>query len=242
MPPLLIALLFGAPGLKLLALWRRTRNAPEGFLAGFFLSLAVAAPVRLYQADHPELGAGVSFAASLISLCGLPASVCFLNLFTWRVFRPSSRAARAWVRVAFFLFAMPSVYQIASGEMHNMSHPVAILGNAFAILPFSWAFIECLSFYRRMRKQAAFGIGDPVVSNRFLLWSIWTGVFVVLPFISLAMRMMLTSGELTAGSLDGASSYLGLFVAVSLVGFASIWLSFFPPAAYVARLRHSATK
>jgi hypothetical protein len=81
-PVLLIALLFGAPGLKLLALWRRTRSAPEGFLAGFFLSLSVAAPLRFYQAGHPELGTGVSLAASLISLCGLPASVCFLNLFT----------------------------------------------------------------------------------------------------------------------------------------------------------------
>jgi hypothetical protein len=137
---------------------------------------------------------------------------------------------------------MPSVYQIANGEMHNMSHPVAILGNAFAILPFSWAFIECLSFYRRMRKQAAFGIGDPVVSNRFLLWSVWTGVFTVLPFVALTLRLMLASGEMALGSLDAGNFHLRLFIVVCMVGFASIWLSFFPPAAYVAYLRRSAAK
>jgi hypothetical protein len=42
--------------------------------------------------------------------------------------------------------------------------------------------------------------------------------------------------------MDAASFHLQLFIVVCMVGFASIWLSFFPPAAYVARLRGSAAK
>ncbi len=99
-----------------------------------------------------------------------------------------------------------------------------------------WAFVECVSCYRRMRLQANMGLGDPLVRNRFLLWSIWTGSFLRLPIMAVAVRAWIMATT-PAGAQPEAPVLLMLFVRsivvmCALVAACSMWLSFFPPSRY----------
>ena len=51
---LVIMLVFGTPGVRLLGLWRRTGERPEGLLAIFFLGFALGIPASLYSITHRD--------------------------------------------------------------------------------------------------------------------------------------------------------------------------------------------
>jgi hypothetical protein len=94
-----------------------------------------------------------------------------------------------------------------------------------------WTAAESFAYYTRMRKRVALGLGDRLVSNRFLLWglaslttagSIW---FVNVPG-------MLGADLEASGGSQLAESCLLVTGALGTATVGIYWLTFFPPAWY----------
>ena len=93
-----------------------------------------------------------------------------------------------------------------------------------------------------MRRRCALGMANPVVANRFLLWSLWTGALALQGTAQLALRVGLWAtgvGDIVGSVGDPGGLWLPALALIkaniALVGpvaAVSVWLSFSPPAAY----------
>jgi len=106
-----------------------------------------------------------------------------------------------------------------------------ILTRSFSLL---WLFLESAAYAQRMRRRARLGLGDPIVANRFTLWSIWTGALACIPLFVLTLRVLgvlvePVPGEPLPGSVRAILLVLGSAGAAAL---GAGWLAFFPPASY----------
>ena len=114
-------------------------------------------------------------------------------------------------------------------------------------LVFGWAFVESFRYYIMMRRRVALGLAEPVVTNRFLLWTLWTAGLTILPLVVTAVRAVqlahfgasdpasgLVFSEEAAWSLAVVRSTV---MGVGPVIIAALWLSFFPPRSYVGWVR-----
>ena len=135
------------------------------------------------------------------------------------------------------------VWVVASVGALREAHPSVIAANVVRGLAFPWACFESLRYWLRMRRRLALGLADPVVTNRFALWSLWTGVLAALPIVVLAARAAAYGavGDERAEVLRAVLPIVRLTILMGVTtAFVCIWLSFFPPRAWVARLRAKA--
>jgi hypothetical protein len=104
--------------------------------------------------------------------------------------------------------------------------------------PYLWVFAESLAYHRRMRRRLRVGLVDPVTTNRFLLFAIWTGGVVAITLLGLlgAALAQLEGGLPGGQELFSDPAILALTRAVTLPVAISIWLAFFPPSRYCAWL------
>jgi len=239
-----VAALFATPGIRLLRLRLRNGSGLEGWLSVFFLGLAVGAPLRLYLAGNLVVSVESLRVLSGVAIVGLTTAAAALTVFTQRVFRPNSGIAKLWSGVTICVFGATCLGLFATDQMANQTHPLSIFANSWAISAFAWTFFECARYYIRMRRKAQVGLGDPVVQNRFLLWSIWTGSFVLLPIVILAIKIFLVANT-APGEPIVAPPGLMTFIQVTVLlcsssMLVSIWLSFFAPQAYLVHIRSKA--
>jgi hypothetical protein len=240
-----IACMFATPGIRLLRLRLSNRAGPEGWLSVFFLGLAIGAPLRLQLAGASDVSAEWMRILSGVAVVALTTSAASLTGFTWRVFRPDSGIAKLWSGLTICVFCAACLGLFVTGQTANQTHPLSMLANAWAISAFAWTFFECVNYYTRMRRQAQIGLGDPVVQNRFLLWSIWTGSLVALPIVILAVKVMLLAdtapGEQVMAPVGVMTFVRAVVLICSSSMLVSIWLSFFAPQAYLVRIRGEAS-
>ena len=248
--PMLVFLLLVAPGIRLLTLALRTRERPELWGGLYFLGASIGLSLRVLGSSlfltQPELAdklntiGHVSFAGGTMAM----------TLFTLHVFRRESAGAKLFAALTTFaIFATSAVTLI--GGYASIENSYSMVATNFArLIPTLWAFTESLAYYGSMRRRHSLGLADPVVVNRFLLWSIWTGAVTLLPLASLALRTsaILTFGsEATSGGTNAhvlsimLTAIRILFVVVAPIAALTLSLSFFPPAFYIARIRARAT-
>jgi hypothetical protein len=239
-----MSLVMAIPALRLIALWRRTRLAPEGFLALFFLGFGLGIPLRLALIRNTAISPDWLETLNACAMVCMLAAVVGLILFTRNVFRPSAAGARAFCGFVIAICIGCIGVMAWDGAFADKLHPAAMVANISVLPAFWWAFIECASHYRKMRRQAQLGMGDPLVRNRFLLWSLWTGAFSILPTFTLGLKLVLlavTPEGQTPIPPPGVLMFTKLLALACLTtAGTSIWLSFFPPEAYAARIRGSA--
>jgi hypothetical protein len=98
---------------------------------------------------------------------------------------------------------------------------------------FAWTGVESLHQYRMARRRLALGLSDPVVANRFLLWSVVGFSMTAVIGASLALHLQ---------GLGIMASPLALFVVLfgAGVGTGFMLLGFLPPAAYLRLVRRRA--
>jgi hypothetical protein len=211
----------------------QTRKAPE-LLAGLYLAAvppAVSLVIRLDRfGDARE-------AVAIIAYLGLAVGGAALSLFTWKTFRPHAAWAR-WLGIALaVVIAGGMVVEVLRGRADEGTRGVLLQLPSW--ISSIWLFSESLHHYMLMRRRRSLGLIDPVVANRFLLFVIWTGPFVLLPLFTIGMTLV--SGE--ALQLAQSPAYRAFVRFNGLVMFGGIWLSFFPPRAYQRwiRARHGAT-
>jgi hypothetical protein len=225
-------------GVRLLWLGQRTKALPERSVGlallliggiGYPLAVASGTPGLV----DPVTGVRMMTFGTFVIDVGFIGIV----LFTWSVFRRDVGWARALVGV---LAAAYVVHAVATAiAASRMTHPSQLMSDHVALtlagqvlntIAFGWTAFEAYRYWFMLRRRAAIGLGDPVTTNRFLLWAM------------AATASLLTnaiSWWVLANGIDFFAS-AGVQVAIGLLSVASCssqYLAFLPPKAYVARLQ-----
>ena len=164
-------------GVRLLALWWRTRELPEllmgiGVLGigpvGFGLMMV---GVGLMDSD-PALG-NAAFAGGTISSA---AGVIAKAVFNWRVYRKRSPLAIA-AALAIAGSLMVLGLHVMDGRWVSTGTLVwdGLLRSSAQVGCLLWGATESLLYWQKMKKRQRLGLADAVVVNRFLMWGIGAG-------------------------------------------------------------------
>jgi hypothetical protein len=217
-----------AVGVRLLLLWRRTRQLPElligiGVLGigpvGFGLSIAGA----LLLGRRPELAVLLLGTASLAASVGVVAKLTF----NWRVYHPGAAAARGATAAGALVLAICFALKFRQGFAHVLVVDPVYYARIFVqIGALLWGAGEALRYHAMMRRRVRIGIADPVVANRFLLWGIGAGAAGVGSLIGTVAQLATGVSVGDAGWVTVSSSLHGLVSAIAL------WLAFLPPQAW----------
>jgi hypothetical protein len=148
-------------------------------------------------------------------------------LFNWRVFRPLSTRARAWVFATALLYGVGFGLEAGTTGFADPLRPGpgGTLNSMLCTANLLWGATESLLYYAQMRRRLRLGLADPLVTHRFLLWGLGIGAAGVGSLISVAVQQAsgLAMSELPALTLS--NSTFGLAAAVLM------WIAFLPPAA-----------
>lgn len=221
-------------GIRLILLARRTRQLPELCVGvamlcfgPFGYGLVLAA--RLL----PDLPRGAAVSLSLAGLTGVSLGAAALLLFAWRVFRPHEAWARAASLAGFALLSISSLADALGRALVSLEGVGVWLWLAFATrtLPLVWIVLESLRYYQTMRRRSALGLADPVVGEGFLLW----GLGAVCATLSAVCAIV--TRAVTGLSVMRMPEMVLPISLLSLTAVVTIWLAFFPPAAYLRALR-----
>jgi hypothetical protein len=218
-----------AIGVRLLALAAQTRRSPELLIGLGILGIGPAgmgcmigaAGLHAAQSGLARPLAG----AAVLAIAGGSLASC---LFNWRVFRPESTRARAWVFATALLYGVGFGLEAGTTGFADPLRPGSgtTLTSALCTLNLLWGAAESLRYHALMRRRLRLGLADPLVTNRFLLWGLGIGSAGVGSVISLCVQQAsgLTMSELPALTLS--NSLFGLCAAVLM------WVAFVPPAAW----------
>lgn len=221
-------------------------GAPEFWLGCFFLfyhASATALSTALYSGwARPELALsdqvaslvhGVYYAASIMG------SVGFI-FFTWLAFRRHELWARglAWGLALGMLVGAALLGWLEHFEVRVTNGAGYWIVLSMKSFGFAWLCTESWQRWRMSHRRLALGLADPLVSNRFLLISIWSAVTMVLswsdPLARLWYVWLTGSGtvwvpELGRPIIAWVVTFASTFL--SLSG-ALLMLSFFPSERY----------
>ena len=229
--------------LRLLLLWRRTREWPELLIGGGMLLLPlVGLPCMVAAGIGSSRAADVNLVFLAAGLTAIGASITMLLSFTWRAFRPASPGAACFalgggllgfVVCALFFQSIASAPADAVPREAYAPHTLQ-LRLVFQIW-YVWTAFEALLEWRRARRRLALGLSDPVVVNRFALWGAMGFSLAFNGIVALIME---------AQGLNQMRDALPAFWLAlhGLVASTLMFLTFVPPAAYLdwVRARHAA--
>ena len=154
---------------------RRQGGVPE-LLLGASLGLdGVEWLLWVLAMETPAAGTPLGNYLGAACRAGIVAHNICLLVFTWYVFRRHSRAALGLV-VCVSLVAVGSLFVgVALGDwLGYASERIWIWLEVGALhVAYAWTLGESGLQYARMRRRLAHGLGDALVTNRLLLWSVY---------------------------------------------------------------------
>ncbi len=221
----------GVVGCRLLMLARRTRQVPERLLGlSLLLGGTLGGPLEgaalAGREDFaPAIVGGMLVTGKLFTM----VAVALQCIFVWRVFRPSE----AW---APWLFALIIALPIAafggslaggmasSGEIPFLWFWVEQIGRVGASC---WLVADGARYHGMMRRRLALGLADPLVTNRFLLWTL-AGVAAIVFMLTAVPPMFLDPHRHELLLIVDLFVFSVAGVAVSVL----YLLAFLPPMAY----------
>lgn len=225
----------GVVGVRLLMLARRTRQLPELCFGISFLSLGVvgyplsiaARKAAIAGASVPELLPTALFFQDLASLA--------MFIATWQTFRPMERwpGQVIWAGVAVFGASLFGDSMMAGTWVFRDGGVWYELGFWARASAYAWAAAEAGRYYGTMRRRLKFGLADPVVTDRFRLWTI-SSCAISAAFLIFYLGRLWAENVATSVPVLAATSVAGLVAGVT------VWLAFLPPAGYVQRMRSRA--
>lgn len=220
-------------GVRVLALWLRTRKLPELLLAiavlciGFLAFAVGTAGKLLLDADYGARG-GLTILGLSIEYIGSGA----LLVFAWRVFRPDARWATALAIAFGLVIAAALTGELASGEYMRyadsqpMRGPFVPLGLTARGLGPSWMAIECFIYHSMLRRRLRLGLAERLVVHRVALWGTGIGAAALGFWVSITHRLVYGLGlREHVWAISGVS----VLATISAV---CIGVAFFPPRAY----------
>jgi len=226
-------------GTRMLLLARETRALPEITLGlALLLVCGVGYPVTVAnQALRESLAPGLSYSLTVISMLCINAAFALVFVFTWKVFRP----AAAWARNVALLAVVCLAADLAGilWRIDGSMGPAEVISSlkwlgVFDLVVvgagYAWTAAESFHYRSKLVRRLVLGLGDPVVSNRFVLWGCF-GVFSGAGSISIAILLWLGVDVAMEAAGTLAISVTGIGQAVCL------YLAFMPPKAYLARIQ-----
>ena len=250
---LLLSLLIG---IQLLLRMRRHGPAPETALAAYFLFaafLGACVNIGVYGSMADDgLSIPSAIAARLLATGVLLNGVGALGvyLFTWLTFRPDRRWARALVASAAAVLALGFVVQALTEGFAIVVFPGLgyWIGRLGFVFPFAWIAVESFRYHRILRRRLRLGLAEPVVTNRFLLWGVWstaTAVNAASDLVACGMYYAMT-GETSVIIVEAVAPIIVATVAVTsavgTVAAATLLLTFFPTHGYRRWVERRATR
>lgn len=229
-------------GGRLLARALRTGQLPEGLLAVHFLLCCSASYVLLSAGlvlSREARFAGSAAVPALIGAGQLGSVIGVLagGAFNWRVFRPEARWAAGLVLGLALAMLLGLIGNARSdGFATGTRDPWYWLLYASYAVTAVWVAIEPLSYWLLVRRRLHLGLGDPVLVNRFLLWSVGS-------LCRVGMLLVGAAAATTDVTIDGGWGGALVLTATALLGLGvagAYWLTFFPSAAYLRRVRGAA--
>ena len=218
-------------GCRMVMLARRTRQLPELLLGSALLLGGVLGGPLEAAAVAIQSETGHAIAGKLLlggKIAGLGAVTC-QAIFICLVFRPKERWAGAVVAM---LFALPCAAIFGYGA-HGAFSAEAIpwtwfwIDLAARIAGSTWLVIEGANYYGMMKRRLRLGLAEPLVTNRFLLWTL-AGLLAIVMLLTSVPPMLLDSvTNPTLLTLD--------LVVFSLAGVgvsALYFLTFLPPEGF----------
>jgi hypothetical protein len=216
-------------GLRLLSLWRRTRELPELLIGIGVLGIG---PVgfgclmmgQVLQASWPHLARTLVAAGMLAASTGVVAKY----VFNWRVYHPDSGKLKllAWAAgLTLVGTVIHAGWTTGFTDVSSIDVSYA-LRQSLQVGCLLWGSFEALRYWVMMRKRVRLGLADPVVANRFLMWGIGAGAAGWGSFIGSAAQAIVGVPGLQIPWVTVSSSLHGLVAAVALS------LAFLPPEAY----------
>jgi hypothetical protein len=234
---LLIGVVTFVVGVRLLLVARRTRQIPEfafgvAFLGGSVGSALAQIGQRLLWND----AGGIATLMNSVCFALVILSTIALLVCTWRIFRPDRAWARGLCIAGSMLACAILPIRLASGELSTavIDSPAMLGYFTLRIALFSWTTFEAIHYHALLRRRAALGLADPVVTQQILFWGIASA-----------------STLLISATIAGSTFVLGVHpieyqpttIAITLfalVTSATIWCAFFPPEALRRRIEASA--
>ncbi len=228
-------------GVRMLALAARTREVPEWALgANLVLVMGVAYPGMILL--ESDLGWSLGVQRALMIGLNLTINTGFLLLFvfTAHVFRPGVRWAHwliAAAACAFIVHVSLVAHILYTAEDLAASRPAAtqagLISLGTASIGYAWSGFEAFAHWNRLRRRERLGLIDPVLRDRMWLWAMMItasllGAAANWVYLLLGIDVLVTPSAMLITSLTGLAQ--GVF----------LWLTFMPPAAYVAWVRRRA--
>jgi len=244
---LLVSIAFGAISLRLFRSAGQAGGA-EGWLGAAFLCVAISMPLRWVTQRSGLVPVDLVPSFVLIGHALMAMGLSAFTLFVDRAFRPDSGWATGVTAalIGLQIVSLPALV-LFGGHRDEQSVSVMVVGLCRA-LPFAWGFVESVRYHQLMRRRQELGLADAVVTNRFALFAVWTGSLVGLSVVLFVVRVWtrLTSQTGRMIGADGGLSAAAIVLVAGLLVFgiaavASLWLSFFPPNAWIARLQARAS-
>lgn len=242
MTPIAGILLF-LVGIRVLLHAREARALPE-LMVGIWLTSCGLGVVPLQLASVPDvMDPAVAHSWLIVAQVMVTVGFCALAVFVWRTFGVDSSWRRGFAYALIGAQCLALAVLAALDGFWPEAPPFMLVVATLRVVVMGWAFGETVRYSRMMRRRVGLGLADPVVANRFVLWSIWTGsmCFVVLSII--AVRIIQQGSQSGALEIDPHAVTAALFPILAVGGViaaASMSLSFFPPAAYCAWLEKRA--
>jgi hypothetical protein len=214
-------------GVRLLAQWGRTRELPELLLGvgvlcigpvGFGLVM-LASAAGAGDPEAPSLLGGLSGVA-------VAAGASAKAVFNWKIYHPRSRAVAA---LSFAAIALLAIALVGDGLTTGFAPATWMKPGWMSVRQLVqigvllWGAGEAFRWWRRMRRRIGIGLGDPVVANRFLLWSIGAGMAGAGSLVGMIVGLL--SGHPMA-ELPMLTLTLSLF---GMASAAALWLAFATP-------------
>lgn len=237
---LLLSLLIGAR-----LLLRRHDGGPELWL-GIYFVLAVFVGgflnIACYAAwADPALGlpthlmGPVRTLASALNCVGAVA----LFLFGYLTFRRGVAWARALVGVCLAIMLGAYAVQALNGfTVRVVEGPAYWVEWAVRAVPLVWLTVESLRYWSLARRRVRLGLADPLVTNRFALWGLWSLTVLLMTTSEPVARILYVrmAGTTTEWIAEVAQPLVfGTVAVTSVVGSVAVttlFLTFFPTARY----------
>lgn len=222
-------------GGRLILMSFSTKGLPEFLLgSGLFWMGGVGYPLMAIAVNATGLGDGTRIAMGFGNMACQSLGMLGVAWFTRSVFRPhESLALGLMVGIGVAYGALAALQLTGPGMLAYLQEPEtgAWANSMFVgLVVMIWAGVESLRYYRMQRRRLALGLADPVVTDRFRLWAV---AILVAAFISGLTAVLRMFGIETAGTALG-SAIVGTF---GLVSAGSLWLAFWPPERYLARVK-----
>ena len=216
-------------GIRLIALWRRNGGIPELLIGVGVLGIG---PVgfgsitvgQLLWVDHDTVGR-VVFAVGMFA-----ASVGALSKFVFNtyVYHPNSRFVWGIAATAAVALLLCFVWNGLANGYRNISEMDSfyLVRTGLTVACLLWGSAEALRYWGMMRRRVRIGLGEPVVTNRFLLWGVGAGAAGLGTLVGVIAQWWTSLPPIEIPWVMLNSSIHGMVAAVAM------WLAFLPPARY----------